>query len=125
MTPDYRPPRRMTPTTMITAFPSVAGPQYIIVVAEPTRPIYLHQSVQTHNEMRAMEIVGIRSVGQDHLVFVSVGKAGEGDMEVEEFVVVPDHWVDVSVWRTKWWLWPKKALFSRFLKPVVHYRARS
>jgi hypothetical protein len=61
--------------------------------------------------MRAMEIVGIRSVGQDHLVFVSVGKTGEGDMEVEEFVV-PDHWVDVSVWRTKWWLWPKKALFS-------------
>jgi hypothetical protein len=51
----------MAPTTLITAFPSVAGPKYIIVVSEPTRPIYLHQSVQTHNEMRAMEIVGIRS----------------------------------------------------------------
>ena len=117
--------RRMTPTTMLTAFPSVAGPKYLIVVAEPSRPIYLHQSVQTYNEPRAMEIIGIRSVGRDHLVFIGVGKTGEGDVEVEEFVVVPDHWVDLSVWRTKWWLLPKKALFNRFLKSVVHYRARS
>ena len=122
--PGYHPVHRMAPT-MLTAFPSVAGPKYIIVVAEPTRPIYLHQSVQTYNEMRAMEIVGIQSVGQDHLVFVGVGKTGEGDAEVEEFVVVPDYWVDLSVWKTKWWLLAKKALFNRFLKPVVHYHARS
>jgi hypothetical protein len=72
-----------------------------------------------------MEIVGIQSVGWDHLVFMSVGKTGEGEVEVEEFVVVPDYWVDLSVWRTKWWFWPKKALFSQFLKPVVHYRVKS
>jgi len=75
--------------------------------------------------MRAMEIIGIQSVGQDHLVFVGVGKTGEGDVDVEVFVVVPDHWVDLSVWRTKWWLLPKKALLNHFLKSVVHYRARS
>ena len=62
--------------------------------------------------MRVVEIVGIRSVGQDHLVFISLGKTGEGVIKVEEFVVVPDHWVDLLVWRTKWWVWPKKALFS-------------
>ena len=122
--PGYHPVHRMAPT-MLTAFPSVAGPKYIIVVAESTRPIYLHQSVQTYNEMRAIKIVGIQSVEQDHLVFMGVGKTGEGDVEGEEFVVVPDYWVDLSVWKTKWWLLAKKALFNRFLKPVVHYRARS
>ena len=112
---------------MLTAYPSVAGPKYIIVVAEPARPICLHQSVQIYNKICVMEIVGIESVGWDHLVFQSVGRTGEGEGEVavEEFVVVPDYWVDLSVWRTKWWLWPEKALFSHFLKSVIHYQVKS
>ena len=116
---------RAVRTTMLTAFPSIAGPKYVVVVAEPTQPICLYQSVQSYNSRRAMEIVGIQSVGRDHLVFVSVGRAGEGEeVKVEEFVVVPDIWVDLSVWRTKWWLWPMKALLNQFLKPAVHYWAR-
>ena len=112
---------------MLTAFPSVAGPKYVIVVAEPARPICLHQSVQVYNKIHVMEIVGIKSVGQDHLVFQSMGRTreGKGEVTVEEFVVVPDYWVDLSVWRTNWWLWQKKALFSRFLKSVIHYRVKS
>jgi hypothetical protein len=102
---------------MFAAFPSIAGPKHIVVVAEPSRPICLHQSVQRYNDGYAMEITGIKSVGRDHLVFVSVGHTGNA--EVEEFVVVPDIWVNLSVWRIKWWLLPKKALFNRFLKPVV------
>ena len=70
-----------------------------------------------------MEITGIKSVRQDHLVFVSLGHTGE--VEVEEFVVVLDIWIDLSVWRMKWWLLPKKPLFNQFLKPVHYYQARS
>jgi hypothetical protein len=55
--------------------------------------------VQIYNKIHMIEIVGIESVGWDHLVFQSVRRTGEGEGEVavEEFVVVPDYWVDLSV----------------------------
>jgi hypothetical protein len=87
---------------------------FSIIRNEPTSPIHLGQKLQSYKGGGAILIKGLVVFGKAHTVFRCDWEDGERTRDL----VVPDRWVDVTIWRTYWWIWPCRALFPCLLKSM-------